>query len=211
MVNCTYLTEHLFYDVREILSVPGLASLFFRDSIFGSALDIDVPQWTVSEETIFLCLRELGDIAAERIRTNFMPVLMRRTLEKLMLMLCRSFHESGQHLHTPSDAMVRTLLERIEEMAVAGQPFDATALARKMGVSRDHLAKRFRKTMGRTPTYYYQHRRVQQACCLLLDRGRTVTEVAHELGYFDSAHFSRLFKRFRGMTPSDFRARYVEG
>lgn len=210
MINCTYLTEYLFYDVREILSVPGLAPLFFREALFGAGLDMGLPQWMVSDTEMTACMRELDDIAAERARDDPSPVFMRRTLEKLLLLLCRSFRASGEELRLPRDPVVRKLLERIEEMVVNGEPFDARALAAGAGVSRDRLARRFRHAVGRNPNDYYQHRRVQQACCLLLDRGRTPTGVAHELGYYDAAHFSRLFKRYRGITPRDFRARYVD-
>ncbi len=210
MINCTYLTEYLFYDVREIFSVPNLAPLFFREAVFGTGLRMALPQWQLSEGAMAACLRELDDIAAERGRDDASPVFMRRTLEKLMLLLCRSFRESGDDLHMPSDPDVRAVLERIEEMVLTGTRFDACTLADEMGLSRDHLARRFRHAMGRNPTDYYQHRRVQQACCLLLDHNRTATDVAHELGYYDAAHFSRLFKRYRGITPKAFRARYIE-
>ncbi len=209
LINFTYLTEYLFYDVREIFSVSGLAPLFFRESVFGPGLDMGLPQWTLPEETMAACLRELDDLANERAREDASPVFMRRTLEKLMLILCRSFYASGEELSVPDTPAVRAILERIEEVVAASETFDASELAREIGLSRDALARRFRNAMGRTPTDYYQHRRVQQACCLLLDPKRSVTETAHELGYYDAAHFSRLFKRYRGITPKAFRARYV--
>jgi AraC-like DNA-binding protein len=37
-----------------------------------------------------------------------------------------------------------------------------------------------------------------------------VTGVAHELGYYDAAHFSRLFKQYRGIGPKAFQKRYAD-
>jgi len=209
LVNCTYLTEYLFYDVREILSVDGLAPLFFHGAIAGGGVRLHLPEWELDEKLLDLCMRELADIAEERVREDASPLFMRRTLEKLMLVLHRSFQSSGQPSHVPVDLVARRAVERIEEILLTGEPFDATVLARAAGVSRARLAKMFRRTTGRTPSDYYQHRRVQEACCLLLDARADVTSVALELGYYDTAHFSRMFKRHRGIGPKAFQLKYA--
>lgn len=210
MVNCTYLTEYLFYDVREILSVAGLAPLFFHEAIYGGGFRNQTPQWPVTEAVLDACLDELRDIAEERARPDASPVYMRRTLEKLMLILHRSFIATGHRFETASPWDVRAAIERIEDLVVAGDPFDTGALARSMGYSRDGFARLFRRATGRTPMDYYQHRRVQQACCLLLNPDRNVTDIAHELGYYDAAHFSRLFKRYRGIGPKTYQMKYCD-
>ena len=209
MVNCTYLTEWLFYDVRELLSVEGLAPLFFPRALSSADHRLRVPQWFLDEDMLQACLRELRDIAAERDRDDPSPILMRRTLEKLMLMLHRAFTDSGAPQLMPMQPGIRTTLERREECVLQGDSLDPAALAHDMGLSRDYFARQFKQAMGCTPTDYYQHRRVQQASCLLLGSGQPITEVAHLLGYFDASHFSRLFKRYRGLSPREFRSKYA--
>jgi len=41
---------------------------------------------------------------------------------------------------------------------------------------------------------------------LLRDNKRTITDVAHELGYKDASHFSRFFRGASGLTPREYRA-----
>ncbi len=210
LVNCTYLTEYLFYEPREILSVDGLAPLFFHGAIVGGGTRAQVPQWNISRRLLEKCILELQDIAAERARPDASPVFMRRTLEKLMLLLHRSHAESEEPPHIPVDAKIRQVVEVIEETIESGEPFSAAGLALEMGLSRDYLAQWFKRATGYTPTGYYQHRRVQQACRLLLDRSTCLTTIAQELGYHDSAHFSRVFKQYRGISPKTFQLRYAD-
>ena len=56
---------------------------------------------------------------------------------------------------------------------------------------------------------YFQQRRVHLACQLLLDGRSSVTDVASELGYADTPHFCRMFKRYRGVTPREYRRVYL--
>lgn len=45
-----------------------------------------------------------------------------------------------------------------------------------------------------------------RALLLMQERRRGVTEIAHQLGYSDSAHFTRAFRRWTGQAPSHYRA-----
>ena len=51
--------------------------------------------------------------------------------------------------------------------------------------------------------------RSERACALLRDGRLPVTQIAYQLGYRDSANFSRAFRRELGITPSDYRRRHT--
>ena len=51
--------------------------------------------------------------------------------------------------------------------------------------------------------------RSERACALLRDGRLPVTQVAYQLGYRDSANFSRAFRREVGITPSEYRRRHI--
>ena len=79
-------------------------------------------------------------------------------------------------------------------------------LARRIGVSREHLSRAFREQTGTTPHAYIVRRKVRHACRILRESTLSNKEVAQRLGYSSPAHFARSFKRLVGMTPSRFRA-----
>jgi len=85
--------------------------------------------------------------------------------------------------------------------ARAESPQSAVALARRLGVSVSHIEHRFRDQLGVPMGAYRAWHRMQAATALAL-LGRNLTELAHATGYYDSAHFSRLFHRMFGLPPS---------
>lgn len=48
--------------------------------------------------------------------------------------------------------------------------------------------------------------RIRQACTLLTHSDLTITNIARSVGYEDSLYFSRLFRRKKGQTPSQYRS-----
>ena len=69
----------------------------------------------------------------------------------------------------------------------------------------DHLRRRFKKTVGMTPTEYLIDLRLNHAKKLLTEhKGYTISEISTMCGYYDSRYFSRLFKKRLGVTPREF-------
>ena len=46
--------------------------------------------------------------------------------------------------------------------------------------------------------------RIQQACCLLKERNRTITDVMGSVGFSESSYFTRVFRREVGVSPSEY-------
>ena len=69
-----------------------------------------------------------------------------------------------------------------------------------------HLARAFRKHFGCTPGEYVRHLRIEFASRELSKSDTPLVEIALAAGFAHQSHFSRIFKRQTGMTPSAFRA-----
>jgi AraC family transcriptional regulator len=79
-------------------------------------------------------------------------------------------------------------------------------LAAEAKVHPVHLASAFRRFYNQTIGEYVQRKRVSHASKLLLDREIPLTEIAYSAGFSDQSHFTRVFKRFTGLTPGAFRS-----
>ena len=78
-------------------------------------------------------------------------------------------------------------------------------LAEVAGMGIDHLIKSFKKTTGVTPHQYVLHRRIERAQALLANDRLSITAVAMQAGFVDHSHFTKLFRRIIGMSPSAYR------
>ncbi len=90
---------------------------------------------------------------------------------------------------------------------VADPEFSVEHLADDLGMSRMHLYRRLKATLGLTPVEVLMNYRLEHAAELLASRAATVSEAAYAAGFKDLSHFSKRFRSRYGATPSEYRAR----
>ncbi|MFY0673097.1 MAG: helix-turn-helix transcriptional regulator [Bacteroidia bacterium] len=82
-------------------------------------------------------------------------------------------------------------------------------IAHKLSVSQRYLSDTLKKETGKTSTEHLQLYLIDEAKNILLDPKKTVAEVAYELGFEYPPYFSRLFKKKEGVSPTEYREKYV--
>jgi AraC-like DNA-binding protein len=83
-------------------------------------------------------------------------------------------------------------------------------VAAQLGISPSFLSRIFHRISGYTFREYHCRCICERAKALLQDPKRNVSSIAFELGYESPNHFSALFKKTVGMTPSEFARRIPE-
>lgn len=73
------------------------------------------------------------------------------------------------------------------------------------------LSNLFNKYGEKSPLTIINERIVLEAKRLLLYSSKTNEEIAYELGYKDAGHFSKFFKKNKGISPVAFRAERLQG
>jgi DNA-binding IclR family transcriptional regulator len=86
-----------------------------------------------------------------------------------------------------------------------GQPLDVQQLAKNLYVGYSWFRKVFKEQTGEAPWEYHLSRRIEKACELLHDNTLSVRQVSEELGFKTQNHFSALFKRRTGVSPTAWR------
>lgn len=89
--------------------------------------------------------------------------------------------------------------------ANAPAPIDLDASARAAGLSPFYFLRLFAKVLGVTPHQYLVRCRLRRAARLLAEPGRSVTDVALDVGFGDLSNFVRTFHRAAGAAPGRFR------
>ena len=85
------------------------------------------------------------------------------------------------------------------------QPWTVASLANKVAMSRSAFAARFTELVGEPVMQYVTRWRMYVAMDVLKEQGKSVAEVAAELGYQSEAAFSRAFKRVLSVSPGEVR------
>ena len=80
-------------------------------------------------------------------------------------------------------------------------------VARRLGVDKSHLIRRFTAEMGLPPGRYLQRMRLDAACLLLANRDYSVETVAQMVGYACANYFCKVFRRQLQVTPGEYRQR----
>ncbi|MFE1789992.1 AraC family transcriptional regulator [Streptomyces sp. NPDC059525] len=102
------------------------------------------------------------------------------------------------------DPVVGVALRLLHEEPAYG--WTVAELARRAGVSRAALARRFTELVGEPPVAHLTGWRLALAADLLREPDATVGSVARRVGYGSAFALSAAFKRVRGVSPQQYRA-----
>lgn len=87
----------------------------------------------------------------------------------------------------------------------------STFLASKMAMSVSQLNRKINGTTGHSTTSYVLKIKLDKAKKLLANNDMSIAEVSDMCGFYDPSHFSRMFKKEFGVSPSNFKktAEYI--
>ena len=98
------------------------------------------------------------------------------------------------------DDRISDIVQHIREHCC--EPFDRDALAKAFHISPQHLNYLFRTQLHSTPTEVLHRERVKRAFLLMQNEQASVKEAAEQTGFYDTYHFSKVFKKAYGFPPS---------
>lgn len=94
-------------------------------------------------------------------------------------------------------------LRRLAQSNLAA--LDVSFLAKTLHLTPRTLARRFSDELQLSPGRWIQEQRLEAARIFLESTNLSVSEICYRVGYQDSASFGRIFLKYTGMTPGEFR------
>ncbi len=79
--------------------------------------------------------------------------------------------------------------------------------ATRVGLSTSYFSLLFKQTYGETFIEYVTRQRMEKAKALLADTSKSVALISKEVGYSERRYFTKVFMKYTGENPTDFRAR----
>jgi AraC-like DNA-binding protein len=210
VVNVYYIAEWFLANMQALQGIDRLVPLFFQRALFPSVDRGGVVQLKLAESELADCLHDFEELQRESEARDGQVLFLEASFLKCLIRLARAYardERSGYGLDWP--AVVVRGLAVIERIVRSGDAPDIKAVALEAGVSFSHFCRLFKATTGLTAGDYFQRRRIHRACHRLLTTEATATEIAHQLGFADSAHFNRRFKETTGLTPRAYRLKFA--
>lgn len=82
-------------------------------------------------------------------------------------------------------------------------------IAERCGTNSYQLSRLFKRVYGITFQEYIVRRRIEKAIELLHNSSASVIDVCWAVGFHDASHFTKMFQRHTGMTPSQYRHKWL--
>ena len=102
-----------------------------------------------------------------------------------------SRHHENEHAAAILDYIEKHITEKLT----------LTTISNFVNLSREYTCAVFKKETGKSLTAYINERKILLARKIIANEDRSLPEVAELLGYDDYNYFSRLFKKYLGVTP----------
>ncbi len=136
---------------------------------------------------------------AEEFKNNVVCIPeMKSSIYKLLSDICHNRKRKVRKSKYTCISSGIKLLEQNSDLKIA-------EIAKLCGVSECYFRRLFIEYSGMSPMDFRQHYRIEKAKQLLLsDEGLTISEIADELNFSDVYHFSKTFKKYSGISPSQF-------
>lgn len=82
-------------------------------------------------------------------------------------------------------------------------------MAKELGINADYLSALFSKTVHKTITQYILEERLLMCENMLKYSDYSIQDISSYFAFSSQSHFSKLFKRSRGITPAQYRKKYA--
>lgn len=203
----------------------GQALIFHPDLIHGTSLGRNIKEYSFFSyevnEALHLSTRERSIVndCFEKIKYELEHAIdtHSKTLIvsyiELFLNYCKRFYERQfiTRSHVNKDVLVK--FEKVldayfasEQLLELGTP-TVKYCADKLFLSPNYLGDLLKKETGKSALEHIQLKLIDAAKEKIFDPNKSISVIAYELGFKYPQHFTRLFKKQVGMSPSEFRAR----
>ena len=110
--------------------------------------------------------------------------------------------EANKTLTQLDKDFVKSISDMVE-VNLENANFSIDDITSSMGISRSLLYTKMKSLMNISMGDYIRHKRIERACHMLSE-GYNVSETAYACGFSDPNYFSKVFKKMKGMAPSDY-------
>lgn len=161
------------------------------------------------ENEFLKCCDEI--IKEEKMKRMGYPLVLKSLVMKLLIILCRELEgdnkEEEVYNFSLESSEKQNIVKEIINYMNSNYMNDISLdkISKNMYLSPVYISKIFKEEIGESPINHLIKIRLSKAEELLKDNTIPIKVVAQRVGYNDAYHFSKLFKKYYGVSPSAFR------
>lgn len=134
--------------------------------------------------------------------------MIRLDLEKLLIMLLRYEQENGPNhqLFTSKskfDDHIAAQIKKMLEDNIFGK-ITVSQISEQLHYGKTHLSTAFRKVYGRSMIDYYTYLKIEESKRLIREQNYSIQEISADLKFDTPQYFSKRFKQYVGMSPTEY-------
>lgn len=213
-VNNRFERWKLCFHPKSLADNDSLINTFVPQSTAFNSTMIPPGYYQVQSEERKRFRRVFQEITAE-VRANesngqqFIQLL----LAQLAILVNRNasvdFESVERNGHTVTTKSVQQMLQYIDDHFADDLTVDR--LADVFHYTPGHIWRLFKDEIGLSPVEYINERRLSEAKTYLLTTDKSISAIAHEIGFRHASYFSQVFRKQSGLTPREYRAAQFPG
>jgi AraC-like DNA-binding protein len=138
-------------------------------------------------------------------------ILHQSTLSTLTYGIISEFLSQAETLTVNKGDIYNKIVSILPQMReLSSKPFELKYWADELNISTFYFCKMFKKTTSMSPTNFIMLCRLQKSKQLLMEKSEwTIKRIALECGYPSISYFGKIFLENEGLTPAEYRKRFV--
>lgn len=202
LINPLFSTENLHNRLEQLKSEAGLDMYWLIPFLENKGMQLFGPG------TANRLLELFRDIRQELTRQegSFWPCRSRSHLYELLNIIAHGFETPDKFdVHVPSNLDPDVHNAIVYMNSNFHQKINIQNLVSFLGTNRTSLADKFQKALQKSAITYLAELRIRMACLFLRDTSLPIVEIMQRVGFEDSSHFGRTFRKQTGRSPSQYR------
>ena len=193
--------------------VKSLTSSFFQELYSYTGMNIDYVR-TICLELIILAERILLESGDSKLdiggrkdmwKKVFQLKTLKQTEEWMSNQLCDMAGTIDRIQNTKSKSIVERMKSAVQRRC--SENITIQELAEELYFTPNYICMLFKKETGESFREYLTKVRLERAKTLLRNSTMKLYEIAGQIGYTDPDYFTRIFRKYTGVTPTEYRER----
>lgn len=198
------------------------STLEFIDEIFtklSSSRSIDLKychnvclQLLIFTSNILMDLEIINEDSRMDLKNTWEPVFTLETIEDMRNYVVSYLNRASTLISEKRIKRSSNVVEKVKDIIHRNYDKNLTIndISQEVFLTSTYLCMVFKQETGDTLNEYLTKVRIEKAKELLLDHNNKLSDICMAVGYIDASYFTKVFKRYTGSTPSEFRDKFIK-